>query len=143
MRIPGTLWTIWFVRPWAMNPAPRMATRIGLPCSSRAFNALSIMIMVDSCGGSANYGLALDGHTALQFRLDLSKQFPSLIFIRNYSYRKRPFERQTAIIIHQASFGARGIEFTDLVARLGFIAQGLVAMRKTLRYVERSAIIFA
>ena len=43
-RIPGTLLTIWFVRPWPMKPAPTMPTRIGRPSASRAFSAVSTMI---------------------------------------------------------------------------------------------------
>ena len=45
IRIPRTLLTIWFARPWPTCPAPIMPTRIGRPSCSRASSALSTIIM--------------------------------------------------------------------------------------------------
>src|SRR5689334_12019483 len=46
--MPGTLLTIWLVRPWHMNPAPTMPTRIGRSRSAHAFNAVSTIHILSS-----------------------------------------------------------------------------------------------
>ena len=67
--MPGTLFTIWFVSPCAMNPPPRIATLIGLPCSARASKALSTMTMNDYFLGC----IILNGHTPPELWLDVSQ----------------------------------------------------------------------
>jgi hypothetical protein len=41
-----------------------------------------------------------------------------------------------------SAFGARRLELTDLIARVGVVAQRLIAMREPLRHVECALIVF-
>ncbi len=45
-RMPATLLAIWLARPWAMNPAPTIPTRIGVPAASSSRSAVSTRITV-------------------------------------------------------------------------------------------------
>src|SRR5262245_191362 len=104
--MPGTLFTIWLVSPCAMNPAPRSATRIGLPCSSRAWSAWSTRII----GGSPS-----DRHAPADFRLDLAEQLPHLVLVGDRGHRQRPAETQPRIGGREAAFRGRRVELADLV----------------------------
>src|SRR5438128_11757121 len=110
MRIPGTLFTIWFVRPCPMKPAPIMPTRIGMPCSSRARRALSTMIMTSSLPGS-------NGHPPRELRLDLGEKLPRVVLLRDLGGQQRPFQAEPGIGVHEPALPARGVGLSYLEAR--------------------------
>src|SRR6266850_4373272 len=91
IRIPGTLFSIWFVSPCPMKPAPTIPTRMGFPCSWRALSALSTMIMV-----SSPCGLAVVRHPPLQLRLDLVERLPGAVLRGDFSDGQRPLEAEAA-----------------------------------------------
>src|SRR3954453_9187442 len=109
MRMPGTLWTIWLVSPWPMNPAPIMPTRMGFPCSSRAFKALSTMIIAPS----------LQPHPAFDFALDLVQVLPGRVLGGDHAHRQRPLQPEPRVEGREAAFAGRGVELAHLVAGLG------------------------
>src|SRR5438094_2348400 len=123
--MPGTLWTIWFVSPWPMNPAPIIPTRIGLPCSSLAFRALSTRIMMSS-----------RSHPLPQLALDLRQGFPGGVLGRDDGDREWPLQAQARIERGKPAFAAGRIGLAHLVARLGRVLEGLVAVREALGHVE-------
>src|SRR2546427_2071425 len=94
--MPGTLWTIWLVRPCPMKPAPIKPTRIGFPCSSLAFNALSTMIMVGS-----------RAHPALHLALDLFEVLPGGVLGRDDGDRERRSEEHTSELQSQSNLVCR------------------------------------
>src|SRR5512140_2179379 len=100
IRMPGTLWTIWFVSPWPMKPAPIMPTRMGFPCSSRAFRALSTMIIAPP----------LQRHSAFHFRLDLVEVLPGGILWRDHADRQRPLQLQPRVERREAALGGGRVE---------------------------------
>src|SRR3954466_15937397 len=105
--MPGTLWTIWLVSPWPMNPAPIMPTRIGFPCSSLAMRALSTMIMIAS-----------RSHPALHLGPHFLQMFPGGVLRRDDADRQRPRKSQARIERRESAFRLRRVELSDLVARL-------------------------
>src|SRR4029453_9293420 len=117
MRMPGTELTIWFVSPWHMKPAPRIATRTGRPCSARALRALSTMIMSSS-----------HRHAALELAFDLRERLPHLVLLGDHRDRKRPGQVEAWIAVVQPPLRAGRVELADLVARLGRVPQDLVAV---------------
>src|SRR5207253_10931804 len=128
--MPGTLWTIWLVSPWPMNPAPIMPTRIGLPCSSLAFRAVSTMIMIAS-----------HSHPALHLGPDLLQGLPGRVLGRDDRDRQRPLQTQARIERGEPSLGPRRVELADLVARLGPVLQRLVPVGESLGHVQRPVIV--
>src|SRR5580698_10820142 len=126
MRMPGTLLTIWFVRPWPMKPAPIMPTRMGLPASARACSARSTIIMEDSS----------QRHAALKLRFDLGVRTPVGVLVGHNGDWKGPVKAKTRIVVRQATLNPRGIELADLVACFSAVRQRLIAMRKALGYVD-------
>ena len=56
---------------------------------------------------------------------------------------KRPLQPQARIVVHQAAFRFRRVEFSDLIARFRFVAQDLVSVGKALGHVNRPAVVFA
>src|SRR6185369_7356734 len=118
-----------------MKPAPIMPTRIGLPCSSRARSALSTMIIA--------VVRSSEGHALLELGLDFHERLPSVVLVRDDREWERPAQTQGRIIVHQAAFDARRVELADLIARLGFVFERLVAVGEALRYVQRSTIVRA
>src|SRR5258708_37018262 len=129
IRMPGTLCVIWLVSPWPMNPAPIMPTRIGFPCSSLDFKALSTMIIVPS-----------RHHLALHFRLDLGERLPGGVLRRDHGNLQRPLELQPGVERRQAALGFRSVDLAYLVAGLGLVLERLVAVRETFRHVERPVV---
>src|SRR5882757_6634297 len=129
--IAGTLFTIWFVRPCAMNPPPRIATLIGLPCSARASKALSTMIMNNTPGY-----VILNRHTAPELWLDVIQQLELLVLVRNHCDRQWPLKAEARIVVHEAALILRRIEPADLIARLRVVTQRLITVRKTVWYIE-------
>src|ERR1700682_3148105 len=107
IRMPGTLCVIWLVSPWPMNPAPIMPTRIGLPCSSLAFNAVSTMIIVPS-----------RHHFALHFGLDLGERLPRRVLGRDDCNLQRPDELEPGVEGRQAALRAGGGDLASLVPGL-------------------------
>src|SRR3954467_5130867 len=130
MRMPGTLLTIWLVRPCPMNPAPIIPTRTGLPCSSRALRALSTMIIASSLAPPA-----------LQLWLDLLELLPRRVLGRDFPQRQRPRQPQARVGVVQPAFRARRVELAHLVAGLGAVLEHLVAVREPLRHVERAVVV--
>src|SRR5262245_43363635 len=128
--MPGTELTIWFVSPWHMKPAPRIATRTGLPCFARAFSALSTMIMSSS-----------NRHAALDLGLDLREQLPYLVLLGDHRHGQRPGQVESRIVVAQTPLGAGGVELADLVAGLGGVPEDLVPVGEPLRDVERPAVV--
>src|SRR5690348_14308043 len=135
MRMPGTLLTIWLVRPWPMKPAPMLATRIGRPTASRAFSAVSTMIMV-----------WLHRHRQAHSRLDVRflcrQERPGLVLLRDHADRQRPLQPQFGIAVEQTALGAGGVELAHLVAGLGLVDEHLVTVGKALGHVESPVIVF-
>src|SRR2546426_433769 len=125
IRMPGTLWTIWFVSPWPMNPAPIMPTRIGLPCSSLAFRALSTRIMIAS-----------RSHPLPHLSLDLRQVLPGGVLRRDDGDRQRPLQPQARIEWRKPAFAAGRVGFAHLVARLGRVFQGLIPVREAFGHVQ-------
>src|SRR5579864_7861961 len=101
MRIPGTLCVIWLVRPCPMKPAPTMPTRIGFPSASRAFSALSTMIIghLRSLGRRAHRC----AHAPSQLGLDLGERLPSGVLRGDFRDRERPCESETRIVVKQSA----------------------------------------
>src|SRR4051812_47648662 len=117
--MPGTLWVIWFVSPWPMKPAPTIPTRIGRPSCSRAFRALSTMIILSSaCVVRFEAGRRSRAHLARELRFDLVEQRPGRVLRRHLGDRQRPRQAQAGIVVAQAAFRARCVELADLVAGL-------------------------
>src|SRR5258705_2141093 len=138
IRIPGTLFSIWFVSPCPMKPAPTIPTRMGFPCSWRALSALSTMIMeITPCG------LAVDRHPPLQLRLDLVERLPGAVLRGDFSDGQRPLKDEAAIVERQPAFGVRRVELADVVAGLGAVFQDLIPVREALRHVERAVVVGA
>src|SRR2546422_9811884 len=101
-----------------MKPAPIMPTRIGLPCSSRAWRALSTMIMTSPLPAS-------NDHPVLQLRLDLCQELPAVVLQRDFGDGERPFQAEPGIAVHEPALPARRIELARLVARLRPILEDL------------------
>src|SRR5262245_36405200 len=137
IRMPGTLFVIWLVSPWPMNPAPTMPTWIGRPSASRACNVLSTMIIA-----SLPLVRALSGaHPLLQHRLDLVEQGPCRILRRQLGHRQRPRQPEAGVVVAQPALGLGFVELTDLVAGLGRVLEHLVAVRKPLGHVEGAVVV--
>src|ERR1700747_101409 len=100
--IAGTLFAIWFVSPCAMNPPPRIATLIGLPCLARASKALSTITM-----NNYSWICYLNGHTPPELWLDVIEQLELLVFVRNPRHRQRPLEAEPRIVVHEAALTIR------------------------------------
>ena len=121
---------IWLATPRPMNPAPTSATRIGRPSASRRSSARSTMIMraprrlrqLDSSRDpSASNG-----------------QLASLaLIVDTGSGQSSP---RCRVVPAQPALGRRRIGAADLVGHLGPVDQGLVAVRKVRRYVERAPV---
>src|SRR6266508_1338270 len=136
MRIPGTLFVIWFVSPWPMKPAPSMPTWIGRPATSRSFSALSTMIMMSSLWRARSRA-----HPGLQFCFDVVEEWPGSILRRELGHGQRPLEPEARIVVAQAALGVRGVELTDLVARFGGVLEDLVTVGEALRHVDGPVIV--
>src|SRR5262245_20723673 len=132
--MPGVVLMMRLATPWHMKPAPRMPTRIGLPCSARAPNAVSTINMPLSC--EAERGDAL-----------LDRRFRSLeavvvpVLLRDERDRQRPRKSEARIGVVQTALGARGVELSDLIAHVGLVAQRLVAVREPLRHVQPGEVV--
>src|SRR3954466_5643011 len=129
--MPGTLWTIWFVSPCPMKPAPIMPTRMGLPSSSRALRALSTMIIRSSA----------QRHPAFHFAFDLREVLPRRVLRRHHADRQRPAEPQARVDRREAALLAGRVELAHLVAGLGAVLERLVAVREPLRHVQRAVVV--
>src|SRR5690242_3957388 len=151
-RIPGVLFTIIFVRPWHMKPAPTIATRMGFPCSARALRAVSTRITGTSfrLGGRCkrrpeSYALRIltdsKTHLSLQLSLDPVKQGKLLVLLGDHRYRQRPRQVETRVIVHEATFRVRRIELANLIACIRIVAERLIAMGKTLRNVKCALVV--
>src|SRR6267143_353453 len=130
--MPGTLWTIWWVSPCPMKPAPIKPTRIGFPCSSLALNALSTMIMVGS-----------RAHPALHLALDFLEVLPGGVLGRDDGDRQWPLQAQARIERREPSLGAGRVELADLVARLRRVLERLIPVREALGHIERAMVVGA
>src|SRR5262245_14365359 len=139
MRMPGTLCVIWFVRPWPMNPAPTIPTRIGRPSRSLDFSALSTIITVPPGDFPSQPGalsppvlplaLALSGaHFTLQFHLDLVQRRPRNVLGRHLLHRKRPLQPQPGVVVEESPFGRGRVELTHLVAGFRGVGEHLIAV---------------
>src|SRR3989449_9874674 len=117
-----------------MKPAPIMPTRIGLPCSSRAWRALSTMIMTFPRPAS-------NGHPSLQLRLDVCQELPAVVLRRDFGDGKRPFQAEPGIVVHQPALRARRIELAHLVARLRPVLEDLVPVREPLGHIQTTVVV--
>src|SRR3989449_5765364 len=117
-----------------MKPAPIMPTRIGLPCSSRAWRALSTMIMTSPLPAS-------NGHPAFQLRLDLCQELPAVVLRRDFGDGERPFQAEPGIVVHEPALRARRIELTHLVARLCSVLEDLVPVREPLGHIQTTVVV--
>src|SRR3954471_24854380 len=136
--MPGPLFSIWFVSPCPMKPAPTMPTRMGLPCSWRALSALSTMIML-----FLPWATASNGHPPLQLRLDLVERLPVTVLGGDLAHGQRPLESEPAIVEGQPALGGRRIELADVIAGFGAVLQHLVPVREPLGHVERAVVVGA
>src|SRR5437899_1778723 len=134
MRMPGTLFTIWLVRPCPMKPAPIMPTRIGLPCSSRALRALSTMIMT-------SFFPASNGHPSLQLGLDVCQELPVVVLRRDLGDGERPLQAEQGVVIPEPALRLRRVEFAHLVARLRPVLEDLVPVREPLGHIQTTVVV--
>src|SRR5882724_9490278 len=134
MRIPGTLLTSWLVRPCPMKPAPIMPTRIGMPRSSRAWRALSTMIMTFCLPGS-------HGHPSFEILFHVGEERPPVVLDRDLRHGQRPCQLEPRIVVQESTFRARRIEFAHLVAGLRLILEDLVAVGEPFRHVQTAVIV--
>src|SRR6202521_3186575 len=148
--MPGIVFTIWWASPYDMKPAPIKATRTGRPSLSRAFSALSTIIMRTSEKGlslwpalraHAHWYHLLQTHLLLELRFLFVQSCPGLVPFRHNGYRKSPLQRQPRIVIQQSAFGPRRVELSHLIARFGIVSQHLVPVCKALRHVEGAAVV--
>src|SRR2546426_9742916 len=134
MRIPGTLFTIWLVRPCPIKPAPIMPTRIGLPFSSRAWRALSMMIMT-------SFFPASNGHPSLQLGLDVCQEFPVVVLQRDLGDGERPLKTKPVIVVPKPALRLRRVELAHLVARLRPVLEDLVPVREPLGHIQTTVVV--
>ncbi len=121
-RMPGTLLTIWFARPWAMKPAPTMPTRIGVPAASSSRSAASTRIIGVSAIVIRRRSSALDLGRAGGHARSLSDMSPT------GSGHAMP---RSGSSIAQPAFELGGIELPHQVARLRGVLERLVAVAQT------------
>src|SRR5512137_2640171 len=107
IRMPGTLFSIWFVSPWPMNPAPTIPTRMGFPCSALAARARSTMII-----------WASHRHPPADLGLHLGERLPGRVLGGDLAHRERPGEPEPGVERGEPPLGGGGVELADLVARL-------------------------
>src|SRR5262245_52619740 len=122
MRSPGTEWTIWFSRPRPMKPAPIMPTRMGSPAASRAFRALSTMIMFSP------RDLDAAGHLLAQPVLPRVQQGSVPVLLRDHRDRQGPLQPEARVVVAQGPLVRWAVELAHLVARLRPVGQDLVAV---------------
>src|SRR5919198_1678622 len=113
MRSPGTVFTIWLSRPRPMKPAPIMPTRMGLPAASRAFRALSTMIM------TSPRNLHGERHLLAQPLLPRLEQRGVPVLLRDHRDRERPLQPRARVVVPQRALVRRAVELAHLVAGLG------------------------
>src|SRR5215211_2141697 len=101
-----------------MKPAPTMPTRIGRSAASRAFSALSTMIIVLLLRSSAS-----GAHLVLQLGLDLVEQLPRRVLRGRLGDRQRPRQPEAGVVVAEAAFRVGRVELTDLVARLSRVLE--------------------
>src|SRR6185503_5639143 len=109
-----------FASPRAMKPAPAIATRTGRPSLARCFRALSMRIMPSPCVNLArDFREQMRAHSADDFRADLGERCPLAVLVRNHGDGQGPAKTESGVVVPQAAFDTRCVEFADLVARIG------------------------
>ena len=126
-----------------MKPAPTMPTRIGLPCASRAFSALSTMIIAVLPSRRRSQCAFRALIRRFELGLDLVEQLPACVLRRHLADRQRPLEPEPRVVVAQAALDFGRVELADLVARLGVVLEHLVAVGEALRHVERAVVVGA
>src|SRR2546426_5704116 len=134
MRMPGTLFTIWLVRPCPIKPAPIIPTRMGRPCSSRAWRALSTMIMT-------SFFPASNGHPSLQLGLDVCQELPVVVLQRDLGDGEWPLKTKPEIVVPEPALRLRRVELAHLVACLRPVLDDLVPVREPLGHIQTSVVV--
>src|SRR5271166_6359708 len=82
-------------------------------------------------------------HPLFDFELLLFQRLPRLVLVRYDGDGERPLQRQAWVIVQQATFRFRCVEFSHLIARFRFVRKCLVSVSEALRHVERAAVLLA
>src|SRR5437773_11672187 len=131
--MPAGPFTIRFARPRAMKPAPSRPTRTGRSCAARSLKAVSTRIIFSSRGRLAGVRRQTwRRHPLFQPGLDLGERSPGAILVGNHGDRQRPLQAEARVVIAQPALEAWRVELADLVARVGLVAQHLIAVREPL-----------
>src|SRR6266513_2314488 len=80
-------------------------------------------------------------HALPELWLDFIQEFPLPILFGDGRNGQRPGQAETRIAVAKASFSAGCVELTDLIAGIGVVSKGLIAVREPFRHVQRAIVV--
>src|SRR5436190_23357023 len=80
-------------------------------------------------------------HALTELWLDFIQEFPLPILYGDSRNGHRPGQAETMIAVAKASFSAGCVELTDLIAGIGVVSKGLIAVREPFRHVQRAVVV--
>src|SRR4028119_1469279 len=127
--------------PLAINPAPTIPTRIGLPAAARASRARSTMIKMFLQVADSECATSYILRQAGRSRCDAAwKQRPIPVFVRHHGDGNRPLDLEGRIVEAQPSLTTGRVGLADLVGDLSAVGQSQVTVSEHVRHIERLAV---